>query len=489
MFIHTRSIVLAFFSIVTGLCQLSCKKMLTVPAPSSSITTSQVFISDVQASAAMAAVYSQLISGGGQLAFSNGYLTILGGMSSDELFYYGQGDPNILGFTPNQLLATNSYTGTVWTSAYKAIYLANAVIEGVAASTSSGLTDSARKELTGEAKFARAFSYFYLVNVFGDVPLALTVDFNKTRYMARTSADLVYQQIIQDLKDAQSALPPDYSAAVARERIVANRWAATAMLARVYLYRKDYPNAAAQATAVINNTALYSLVPDPNKVFLINSTEAIWQLKQGTAGYFNNATPEAFTILPAPVRTAVGHYCLAAPLLNVFEPGDLRRQAWVDTTDNSNGGTTFPGSTYIPYKYKIGISSSVSGGVSSEYYMAIRLAELYLIRAEAEANGAAGGTGAAIADLNTLRSRAGLPALSTSLQQPDVVTAVAHERQVELFAEWGHRWLDLKRTGQAHAVLSTIATKQPWTGDYQLLYPIPPTEIQSDHSLLQNPGY
>ena len=489
MFIHTRSIIPAFFSIVICLSQLSCKKMVTVPEPITSITTSEVFNSDVQASAALAAVYSQLISNGGQLGFSNGYLTMLGGMSSDELYYYGQGDPNILGFSPNQLLTANSYTSIVWTSAYKTIYAANGVIEGVAASTSNGLTDSARKELTGEAKFVRAFSYFYLVNIFGDVPLALTVDFNKTRYMARTSVDLVYQQIIQDLKDAQSVLPPDYSAALAQERIVANRWAATALLARVYLYRGDYPNAAAQATAVINNTALYSLVPNPNEVFLINSKEAIWQLEQATAGYFNNATPEGFNILPSPLTTAVAHYCLAPSLLNVFEPGDLRRIAWVDTTDNSNGGPTSPGSTYYPYKYKINIAESVSGGVSSEYYMVLRLAELYLIRAEAEANGATGGTGAAIADLNALRSRAGLPALSASLLQPDVIIAVAHERQVELFAEWGHRWLDLKRTGQAHAVLSTITSKQPWTGDYQLLYPIPPAEIQSDHFLLQNPGY
>jgi len=66
---------------------------------------------------------------------------------------------------------------------------------------------------------------------------------------------------------------------------------------------------------------------------------------------------------------------------------------------------------------------------------------------------------------------------------------VAHERQTELFAEWGHRWLDLKRTGQAGAVLSVIPLKQPWLGNYQLLYPIPYTEIQDDPSLVQNPGY
>jgi hypothetical protein len=464
--------------------------MVSVPEPLTSITTSEVFISDAQASTAMAAVYTLMINGNGQLSFSNGYVTLLGGMSSDELFYYGQGDLDILAFSPNKLLYTNSYTPTIWASAYKTIYGANSVIEGVAASTSNTLTDSARKELTGEAKFVRAFSYFYLVNLFGDVPLALTVDFNKTRYMARTAVDKVYQQIIQDLKDAQSLLPADYSAAVNQERILPNRWAATALLARVYLYTGDYANAAAQATAVINNSALYSLVPDPKNVFLINSKEAIWQLKQGTqiAG-FNNAVAEASIIIPSPLKTGVTHYCLAPPLLNAFEPGDLRRSAWTDTTNNSYPNIPSPALNYFPYKYRLGQGSSSYGAASSEYYMVLRLAEVYLIRAEAEANGATGGTAAAVSDLNLIRSRAGLTGLSTSLLQPQVVAAVARERQVELFAEWGHRWLDLKRTGQAHNVLSAIASKQPWTGDYQLLYPIPPIEIQSDHFLVQNSGY
>ncbi|HSC37594.1 MAG TPA: RagB/SusD family nutrient uptake outer membrane protein, partial [Chitinophagaceae bacterium] len=112
-----------------------------------------------------------------------------------------------------------------------------------------------------------------------------------------------------------------------------------------------------------------------------------------------------------------------------------------------------------------------------------------LRRAGAEVTGAPGGPTAAISDLNVLRSRAGITALPASLTTPQVVAAVARERQVELFAEWGHRWLDLKRTGQAHPVLSAIAGKQPWAGDYQLLYPIPLAEIQADPLLVQNPGY
>jgi hypothetical protein len=121
--------------------------------------------------------------------------------------------------------------------------------------------------------------------------------------------------------------------------------------------------------------------------------------------------------------------------------------------------------------------------------MMLRLAEVYLVRAEAEANGAGGGVLAALADLNVVRARAGVLALSTTLTQAQVLTAVARERQVELFAEWGHRWLDLKRTNKAHDVLSAMSSKQPWAGDYQLLYPVPPVEIQVNPRLEQNREY
>jgi hypothetical protein len=252
----------------------------------------------------------------------------------------------------------------------------------------------------------------------------------------------------------------------------------------VYLYTGNYANAAEQASTIINNTTLFSLENDPNNAFLTKSKEAIWQLKQGlTDIFYKNGTTEAYTVLPSPLTTGIAHYCLTASLLNVFETGDRRRTSWVNSTNF--GGTM----NYYPYKYKLGQANAVSGAASSEYYMMLRLAEVYLIRAEAIANGAPGGLTTAIADLNVIRSRAGISALSTSLTQAQVIDAVAKERQVELFGEWGHRWLDLKRTNKAHDVLSAIASKQPWAGDYQLLYPIPPVEIQVNPRLEQNPGY
>jgi hypothetical protein len=322
------------------------------------------------------------------------------------------------------------------------------------------------------------------------------VDFNKTRNLARAPQSQVYQQIVQDLKDAQSLLQKDNSAAGpnSKLRILPNYYAATALLARTYLYMKDYANAAAQASIILNNTAQYGLDPQLNNVFILtgsqsNSIETIWCLQQASTDFLvQNCTVEGYTFLPNPLNTGFAPYCLTDQLLNAFEPGDQRRVAWVGKTDNSAfGGNNIV--AYFPYKYKTGRSNSAFMGPINEPYTMLRVAEQYLIRAEAEANGANGGTAAAIADLNVIRARAGLGPLSNSLTSDQVIAAVAHERQVELFAEWGHRWMDLKRTGKASSVLSAISGKQPWAGDYQLLYPIPPAEIQNDHFLLQNSGY
>jgi hypothetical protein len=470
-----------------------CKKLVAIDPPIASITTTEVFSTDAQATSAMAGVYTSMLNGTTNQAnsalnsFASGLSTIVGAYSSDELGIFSGSTV----FNTNKLTPiTAFYSSTMWTSAYKAIYNSNAVIEGIAASTSGNIHDSIKVELTAEAKFTRAFSYCYLVSNFGGVPMVLTIDFNKTQGLPRSSQQDVYKQIIQDLKDAQAALPEDYRYGANGERIVPNKWAATALLARVYLYTGDYANAATQATAVINNTAQFGLVTDLNSVFLRNSKEAIWQMQQYTSFVaMYTATPEGFQMIAQPLPHSSNPTVVMMPsLLNSFEAGDKRRVAWVDSTKVTLGNI---GTYYYPLKYKVGYSNrgTTLGAVPSEYYMVLRLAEQYLIRAEAEMNGANGGASAAIADLNVIRNRAGLAPLPGTLNAAQLLAAVAHERQDELFCEWGHRWYDLRRMGLAHDVLSNIDYKQPWAGDYQFLYPIPPTEIVDDHFLTQNDGY
>lgn len=460
----------------------SCNKLVEIKAPRNSLTTSEIFADSVDAVSALAGVYSGMSNAGGRLQFTNAAITLYTGISSDELVPYFQAD-NLLPFYSNNLLANDAtIISDIWTPAYKLIYQVNGIIEGV--QSSPGLSSFAKKQITGEAKFLRALYYFYLINLFGDVPYLTSTDYSTTANAARTSTAQIYQLLVTDLMESQSLLPDDYSVSN-DDRIRANKWAATALLARVYLYKGDYASAELQSSSLINATNLFQLNPDLNKVFLKNglgNNEAILQLLRNTSEPPYDATTEGFTIIP----TLGGYprYYLSDQLLNAFEYGDQRRVAWVDSTQS--GGTLY----YYPYKYKIGQAQATVNAEPTEYYTVLRLAEQYLIHAEALAQ--QNKLSEAIGDLNIIRSRAGLPDLSSSLNQTQVLQAVEQERRIELFAEWGHRWLDLKRTGRVDVVM-TVVTPQKNTGtswqSYQQLYPIPFSERQNDPNLTQNPGY
>lgn len=473
---------------------LSCEKLVAVDEPIDTITTVSMFSSDDIAKSAMAGLYTRMINeedGARRMrSFSTGNTTFLSAFSADELIPSGLPDLAISQLISNKLLAGGVIiTDDIWNSAYKIIYDANGIIEGVAASTSSKLTVPVRKKMTAEARFVRAFSYFYLTNFYGDLPLVLTIDFNSTKKLAKTPKADIYKQIIDDLLAAKNDLPP-MNTNQAGERIYPGKWAATALLARVYLYSGDYEKAFKNASEVIGNLSDYKLESDLNTVFLKGSKETIWQLKQNTTDNFlGNATAEGYLfhpyILPQSGQSGVA-YVLSNQLLNAFETNDQRKLHWVGRLENN---ITTPGPTvYFPQKYKTGSTNMAVGGIASEYYVMLRLAEQYLIRAEAAANGAAA-ISVAIDDLNEIRYRAGLGDLPDDLTQPEILAAIEQERRIEMFAEWGHRWFDLKRSGKAGDVLSQITSKQPWLGDYQLLYPIPQADIQANSNLRQNSDY
>jgi len=457
----------------TFLCT-SCAKLVNIPPPITAITTKQAFATDDQATSAMSGIYYKMANN--SLIFSAGGMTTYGGLSADEFKLFNTNEAYSFQFFNNNLTSNNGdLYGYLWIPLYANLYSANAVLEGLQNST--GVHDSVKTELAGEAKFVRAFVNFYLVNLFGDIPLLTTTNWRKTNLLSRTSSSEIYQSIIADLKDAQSTLPLDYRAGNG-QRIVPNKWAATALLARVYLYLKDWANAEQQASAVISNSNLYNLVSDLNSVFKINSPEAIWQLQQDNTNYTFNATEEGALIIPPYVGTGPYVY-LTNQLLSSFEVGDNRITSWVDSI--SYAGNVY----YYPYKYKVGHPQATANGNVSEYYMVLRLAEQYLIRAEARAQQGTNIDGA-LSDIDTIRTRARLPIIATTPNQTDLLYAIAHERQVELFAEWGHRWLDLKRTSEATNTLSAI--KQFWDTHAQL-YPIPLSELKTDPNLTQNTGY
>jgi hypothetical protein len=485
-------------------CFGGCKKLIQIQPPVNSITTTEVFSTDAQSNSALAGIYAQMINAGNPYeAFSNGGITIFGGLSSDELIWsYGPGgQQGVYQFNSNTLQAINpDIEPYFWAPAYTFVYAANAAIAGLAAS--NGVSDSARSELTGEAKFIRAFCYFYLTNLFGEVPLVLTTDWTQTSLIARTSQKDVYEQIISDLTDAQSLLLTDFSVG-GGQRVRPNKYAAAALLARVYLYQKQWAQAESEADTVLNS-GQFGLLPQGslNQVFNVNSTEAIWQLQQNSVvDQYGNATAEATYFIPNFLtanypQSVVNAYAssftpqiyLSAQLVNAFDSGDQRMQAWVGVTGPVNGNIY-----YYPNKYVVSSNTSpisiTNGGPIPQYYMVLRSAEQYLIRAEAEAN--LGDMVDATNDINTIRLRAGLgpsPTLTPSASLAQADSAIIHERQVELFAEWGNRWFDLIRTEQALSTLGAIPLHSAITAD-QLLYPIPTSELTLDPNLGQNPGY
>jgi hypothetical protein len=460
--------------------QTACKKLVEVSSPPTSLTSGNVYTNDATAAAVLTNIYGT-ISGNNPLnAASMNSISLVSGLSGDELTLLGGTSTNTIlsPFYLNSLAASSTGAGglLLWNDFYTKLYIVNTALERLAVSNS--LTPSVKQQLMGEAKFLRAFFYFYLVNLYGDVPLTTSSDYTKNAILSRSAKGDVYKQVVADLKDAQNLLADGYVASDATtstdERVRPNKWAATALLARAYLYTGDWANTETTAGAVISNTARYDTV-SLNNVFLKNSKEAIWQLQPVNAGW--NTEDARVFVLPGTGPSNNYPVYLSKQLVNSFESGDQRKLNWVNSV--TVNGTAY----YYPYKYK---AASLNAPVT-EYATVLRLGEQYLIRAEARAH--LGKTSEALKDLNLIRKRAGLADANTT-DQTSLLNLIYHERQVELSTEWGHRWMDLKRTGKVDEVMSTVVSAKgtTWSSNWAL-YPIPLYDITQNPNLRQNPGY
>lgn len=442
----------------------ACKKMLEVDLPINSITTKATFSDDKGATSAVLGIYAKMAYGNGyDISFANSAITILCGMSSDELIPVNTLDIDLMQFQQNTIFINNLLNESTWQKAYSYLYQANACIEGL--ETSDNI--SAKNQLLGECKFLRAFILFYLTNLYGDVAMPLSTDWRINSIIPRSNQAKVYEQIIKDLKEAETLLNDNYPVS---EKIRVNKFTATALLARIYLYNDDWVNAESSVSSVINST-LYSLEPNPDSAFLKESKEVIFELKPVIDGPMTAV--EGFKFL---FNFDNSFYC-SNELLSSFEANDKRKICWL-TGWSQNGIDSF----FIPYKYKWARQDDLSQ--TTEYNVVLRLAEQYLIRAEARAR--QNKLHESISDLNSIRFRAGLPELPDTLNLEQVISAVEQERRIELMAEWGHRWLDLKRTAKVDAILAPL--KPEW-GTTDKLYPLPESELLLNPRLTQNPGY
>ncbi|SDL75127.1 SusD family protein [Pedobacter sp. ok626] len=446
----TRYFILTILGFLSLVLVTSCDKLVDTGSPERTLDPKAVYSDSVSVDAALVGLYSMMYNATAIGAPYGGGIGYLNALYADELVSTTSNS-----FESNSLLTSDANVSTLWSVSYAAIFRTNTVIEGL--SESSNLSTAFKMKAMGEAKFLRAFSHFHLLNMFGHIPIIDTTDPTISALKKQSAPDEVYQFILNDLKEAVAGMSFNYPGG---ERIRVNKYAAIAMLAKVYLYLGDWQNAELQSAILLADKKTFQMV-EPAKAFLTASTEAIWQFDSRAKGYASIAT----TFVTG--ANARPRYTIRDILYNAFETKDLRRSNWI----SMSAGYPYPG------KYK-------STKNNLEYDAVLRLGEMYLIHAEACVQ--QGKVQVAQDDLNVVRDRANATRLTT-LDKDLLIAAVAKERQLELFTEWGNRFYDLKRRGKIDLVLSAVKPGV-WKTD-AALFPIPVVEMSKNGNLIQNKGY
>lgn len=424
----------------------ACEDLLE-ESPVHLITDDQVIIDAESAEGALLGVYSNLQSGDlyGQLLIG------MPGVLSDELVHSGS-YPTVRDLDNNEVTSSNVTMSGVWEQAYSGIYQANTVIKSLTENPPAGLSEEEVKAFIGEARFLRALLHLDVVKLYGGAPIAVTTDVTELSTLPRETEAASYAFITSELETAATELA---GADVTVHR--ASEWAALGLAARAHLYAGNTKRAGELADKVIKEGP-FEIDPNYNNIFTPGqgSNEVIFRVFSSV----NDQIGAAFWFNPnGRFEYAVGPEQLAA-----YEAGSERAMIV------KNGGD--PLGRYFVAKY-----TDVATGTDQP--VVLRLAEMYLIRAEANL-----GTSQAVADVNVLRERAGLDDVSSV-----TLDRILQERFTELAFE-GHRWNDLRRTGKINEVMSAV-NPDTWDATDALL-PVPQREIDNNPSITQadqNPGY
>ncbi len=437
-------------------------------------SVSSFFSNEGEIEAAINGVYASLQSKG----LFNLYIPAIGEIPSDNTFdevpandggLYGQMDE----FT---VIPANGVVNDTWKDAYVGIQGANIVLNRIdQIPFQQAETKAAR---IGELKFIRALLYFNLVRIYGAVPLVTEETTDPTTYFgqARTPESAVYTQIIQDLVEAISVLPP-----VADEPGRVIKTAGQALLGRVYLTLRDFLEAEAQLQAVVE-AGIHQLEPHPADVFEVANElndEIVFavQFRSGVNG--NSEGSDAFVQFSpsGTINGAKGHNLPNRDFIELYDESDLRKEAYIGETDKG-----------VPFCKKYKMPTTIPEDSESDWIV-IRYADVLLMLAEAKNEN--GKFEAAATYLNQVRNRAGLSATDVRNRQ-EMDQAIELERRLELIGE-GHRWFYLLRTGKAIETMNAWFQNNTSLGitidTHDLLMPIPQSQINTDPALTQNPGY
>ncbi len=443
--------------------------------PKSELTPDQFWQTEDDIKTAMAGVYD-----GVQGCFDANFI-YWGDARTDNFNVTQYGNKQ---YAQNGLSATTN--GTDWSPFYVTILRINTILQY--APTVKNVTAANLDQYLGQCLAIRAYCYFWLARVWGDAPVWLEAynDVTKSPYKPRTGVDSIFTGIIiPDLQKAFDMLNTDHSSVYN-----VNKGAIAAMLTEVYMWRKDYPNALAWSDKLLG-LKWYSLTAtaDWKKMFTDPTTTAenIWSLNwdylvdggadiSGQIG--SNNTNGQFR-----VEDTLWAYW-------VRTPADVRGPLSVDLTVTNRDKMH---KYYAVQKDKDGHQIFPKNSEANIRFALYRLADIILLRAEAF-NKTSDKT-SAVAALNQIHTRAGLPPfLDTDFASVDALeNAILRERQLELFLE-GRRWFDLVRTGKVITTMDPILKRRvvggPGFGDPRLiLFPVNRNNLNSNPLLKQNPPY
>ncbi|MFC5873257.1 RagB/SusD domain-containing protein [Chryseobacterium arachidis] len=438
---------------------VSCEKLLEVDVPENQIPNEAVFETVQTANAALSELYAGLWNSSPIAGDQSG--TLLGSYTDDLTFYGTNSNSGLAEINLNQQTESNTTISTYWASAYRLIYLSNAIMEGTEKSVSISSADKER--IIGEALLARSILFFYLQQLFGDIPIPTSTDYQLNQSLSRTPSATVLAQLKDDLAMSVTMLPDTYRSS---ERVIPNRKVAQLMLAKIYMLQSQWSQAENLLKLIVQNP-MYQFENDITKVFLKSGNHIIWQLKPKNSGdptkevniyYFINAAPS--------------NYALSQNLTNVFTVNDKRKAQW--TTAVTVGTNTW----YRADKYKNRTNNA------NEYSIVFRLEEAYLLLAEVLTQ--QDKIVEALSYINATRQRAQLTALTMPISKQSLLNEILLENRKEFFTEMGHRFLDLKRLGRLNDLL---ITKPNWQ-NFHMLWPLPQKELLLNQNLNpQNSGY